>query len=367
MNIIKQYDDIILSMLLFMVFSILILHFTRELSEKYREGFIGKILIVGTGVIISYLVVDFTFIIPELESKFDIFPTILMSTYFLSGVVPTILIAVAQCVFNVMEYGATTMIFHEAIRMAVHILLFYVIYKRFDSNKKFLPWFLSLLAISFFGIVTSYIPLVEMDYENFDYVIHFVVIFILGSLAQYFVLYNMQASTKIYHSYKQDASTDFLTGLWNRRAFEVQLNSELKYTAKHKSSLSCLMIDIDFFKKINDTYGHPNGDIVLKEVASCLKLNLPKEAIIGRVGGEEFCVLLQGYKKEDAILVANRLNKTVESTRIRINTSHILSITVSIGVSNYPESTKDASQLKELADNALYDAKHSGRNKVCSS
>ncbi len=140
-------------------------------------------------------------------------------------------------------------------------------------------------------------------------------------------------------------------------AFErVQLNNE---------TLSCLMIDIDHFKKVNDTYGHAVGDMVLKELAQILKQSIRSVDIAARVGGEEFCVLLFQCPKDQTLEMATRINKAVEAHEFPIGNDSKIRITVSVGISMYPELTPDLDALKEAADTALYTAKRSGRNRVC--
>lgn len=166
----------------------------------------------------------------------------------------------------------------------------------------------------------------------------------------------------------QHATLDALTGLNNRRLFESRLRQEVSTSQRQNKALSAIMLDIDFFKKVNDTYGHSAGDAVLKNVSQLIKSSLRECDIAARYGGEEFALLLPFTKLEEARFVAERLRKKVESTTITINNEEgettSLHVTISIGVYEY-QATDTPQGLYEKADKALYEAKTTGRNKVC--
>jgi len=172
-------------------------------------------------------------------------------------------------------------------------------------------------------------------------------------------------SNELYRQYKKDSFKDFLTGLNNTRQFDNMLNLAFERVLENKEKLSCLMVDIDHFKKVNDTYGHAIGDIVLKELADILKKNCRVFDVVGRIGGEEFCVLLFDCSKEQAFEIGWGINKAVQNHEFPIGEDKFINITVSIGVAVYPDTTSNIECIKEKADMALYKAKHSGRNKVC--
>lgn len=165
------------------------------------------------------------------------------------------------------------------------------------------------------------------------------------------------------------ATSDALTGLNNRRQFEDRLKQEVSNAKRQKHPLCAIMLDIDYFKKVNDTYGHYAGDVVLKKIASLIKTALREYDIPSRYGGEEFIILLPSTKVEDAFVVAERLRKTVEGSKIEIPTekgdelAHTLHVTISSGVYQYKE-TDTPQEFYQNADKALYIAKESGRNRV---
>lgn len=162
------------------------------------------------------------------------------------------------------------------------------------------------------------------------------------------------------------AVTDDLTRLYNHRFFIKRLNEEYKRAKRYDTPLSCAMIDIDDFKKINDTYGHQSGDIILHEIASVIKNSVRETDVVARYGGEEFAVILPHTDHEDAFNLANRIRNAVKGFRSD-NLREDVSITVSIGVSTYPHSgVEDVDGLIRKADDGLYKAKYSGKDMVIS-
>ncbi len=164
--------------------------------------------------------------------------------------------------------------------------------------------------------------------------------------------------------------TDALTGLHNRRYLERRLNQEIARSARYLQPLSCLFLDADHFKLINDTHGHAAGDQVLREVARRVVAQLRSSDIATRYGGEEFVVLLPQTGMEEARVLAERIRDAVSSAPIALDDKHYIQITVSIGVSETspPTHTQNTlpigEQLLIHADNALYRAKAAGRNCV---
>lgn len=172
----------------------------------------------------------------------------------------------------------------------------------------------------------------------------------------------------VYAEVLQHATLDALTGLNNRRQFEIRLKQEVATAKRQGKPICAMMIDVDFFKRVNDTYGHVVGDCVLKNIATVIKAELREYDIASRYGGEEFAILLPYTRIEEAFSVAQRLRHAVEEKTIDIvnekgETDLNVNVTISIGVYEY--STGDSPQdLYENADKALYQAKTHGRNKV---
>ncbi len=160
------------------------------------------------------------------------------------------------------------------------------------------------------------------------------------------------------------ATTDGLTGLYNHRMFQERLDEELIRAKRYKRKLFIMMIDIDHFKRFNDTYGHQTGDEVLKTVARLIKGNLRNIDFPARYGGEEFIIILPETECNDALMVGERLRKLVENYSFFVNENEKARITISVGISCYPGDSMDKTELIKMADEALYYAKKMGRNRV---
>ena len=161
------------------------------------------------------------------------------------------------------------------------------------------------------------------------------------------------------------ATTDVLTGLSNRRFFMERLSNEFERVKRYESIYTLLMIDLDFFKKVNDTMGHKAGDIVLIKVSEILQSGLRCTDIIGRIGGEEFAAILPETELQQGLQIAERLRKAVEQLPLEVDGKKI-NVTISLGASQSNSTDKEMDNALIRADSALYDAKRSGRNRVCS-
>lgn len=169
----------------------------------------------------------------------------------------------------------------------------------------------------------------------------------------------------LYRQISRVSVTDGLTGLFNHRHFLECLKREHFRSLRYRAVFSLLMIDIDHFKKINDVFGHPTGDQVLRELADILREGLRSMDLPARYGGEEFAVLLPETNEQDAQRVSERLRQAIER-KVFAAPTPLLHCTVSIGVSAFdPESAVSEGVVLERADKALYEAKRQGRNRVC--
>ena len=164
----------------------------------------------------------------------------------------------------------------------------------------------------------------------------------------------------LFQAVREQAVTDALTGLYNRRYFEEALEKEVQRAKRQKQPFSIIGIDLDYLKKINDTYGHSFGDLAIKTISEILKSNARSVDVPARIGGEEFNVLLPGINSEGAMVAAERIRKSIENTEI----DTIGHITGSLGVATYFEHTDNVEELLELTDQAMYTSKRNGRNRV---
>lgn len=164
---------------------------------------------------------------------------------------------------------------------------------------------------------------------------------------------------------RRQAHVDYLTGVFNRRHFMERAETELHRAIRYGSALSLLMLDIDHFKMINDRYGHKVGDVVLKELASICTKTLRDVDILGRLGGEEFAVLLPQTSEDTAFDVAERLRAVIAGSSIPVDENQRVEFQISIGVATWAANINSIDSLLGIADKALYEAKNTGRNRVC--
>ncbi len=161
------------------------------------------------------------------------------------------------------------------------------------------------------------------------------------------------------------AFTDFLTGMKTRGFFEQQLDLELKRAERKQSPLALLMIDIDFFKALNDTHGHQVGDQVLRDISTILMKDMREIDTVARYGGEEFVIILPDTTAQGAHQVAQRLRRSVEQANFFAGSpDRIEHLTISIGIALYSQDAQFKQELIEASDAALYEAKSQGRNRV---
>ena len=163
---------------------------------------------------------------------------------------------------------------------------------------------------------------------------------------------------------EKQAYTDYLTGLNNRRSFIERTEIELYRKERYGREFSLIMFDIDYFKYINDKFGHNAGDLVLKEIANICRSVLREVDIIGRIGGEEFAILLPETDIVQATLVAERLRVSISNGKVFPNLNEEVKFAASFGVTFTKDANKSINELLNQADNALYKAKNSGRNRV---
>lgn len=167
---------------------------------------------------------------------------------------------------------------------------------------------------------------------------------------------------QLMHTLRESSLVDGLTGLYNRRFLQDHSNQLIAGVLRRKKQISLLMCDMDFFKQVNDTYGHDAGDSLLKETSAIFRNSIRESDIVIRFGGEEFLILLVDTEPEYGMQIAEKIRKKVESTSFKVP-SGILKKTISIGVSEFPKDTDGFWQAIKFADVALYKAKDTGRNR----
>ncbi len=187
-----------------------------------------------------------------------------------------------------------------------------------------------------------------------------VLIFVLTYCEKYLL------KSKDYEQTYRLAVTDGLTQLYNHRYFQEQMINNVSNFKRYGTKFSLILIDIDFFKKFNDTYGHQSGDCVLKQVANILKKNSRNSDIVCRYGGEEMAIILTNTAKDDAVLTANKICLAVRNNKFTLANNEKVNVTISLGVATVGENGEKPQEIIEFSDKCLYVAKENGRNQVVS-
>jgi two-component system, cell cycle response regulator len=192
-------------------------------------------------------------------------------------------------------------------------------------------------------------------------------VFQLGPNVMFRYAYTDASQQRMLQKLYEASVRDSLTGAYNREHFDERLKGELAYARRHETAVSLIIFDLDHFKQVNDTHGHPAGDAVLVNIAEKVSAGLRTEDVFARYGGEEFAVILRGIELDAAALVAERLRERVAATPALFDSLKIR-VTMSVGcatLTELPERTPQA--LVAMADRRLYAAKRGGRNRVISS
>ena len=175
-----------------------------------------------------------------------------------------------------------------------------------------------------------------------------------------------QEQQRLIEKLSHQALTDGLTGLYNYRHFWERVDVELKRANRYTEPLSCLMIDIDNFKYINDRFDHQFGDFILKKISQILKSPLRATDILARYGGDEFSILLPNTDYDGTQVISKKIIERIRGLQFETKGSSSTTVTISLGVSAYPiDQIVESSQLVEYADAALYEAKAKGKDQIC--
>lgn len=312
-------------------------------------GALGSILMVFSVDINKDTIIDFRNI------------AIIMPGVF-GGTISVIISGFIIAIFRITYFGVNTSSLLGVVTAIVNAIgCSYIKQFKISLSKK---WLISTVFI----LTTSTMALSIVLGERNDFFIVIAVYWISYSVVSaisYFYLNYCITTNMLFERLQKESLKDFLTGLNNVRQFDYILNNEIRNVSESNKNLSLLMIDIDFFKKINDTYGHVEGDYVLKELGKLLYNCCKSIGEVSRNGGEEFSVLLFNCPNAQAVSIAENIRSCVEKHLFTLSTGKQISVTVSLGVASYPETVKDIDNIMDKADTALYSAKREGRNRVC--
>jgi diguanylate cyclase (GGDEF)-like protein len=216
-----------------------------------------------------------------------------------------------------------------------------------------------------FGLLGSYwiTALTLMEFKNLWIDTTFVSTSLILTFIVAYIIKFKNKSKDFDYTYKL-ATTDSMTGLYNHRFFQEQMVMQIENAKRYNGKFSLLIIDIDFFKKFNDTYGHQAGDAVLKQVAELLRKSVRTSDFVARYGGEEMTIILPNNDFDHALIAAEKICKKIASTPFHLNPKVTTNVTISLGVSTFPDNGGTPQELIEYADKGLYAAKENGRNQV---
>ncbi|AWI06715.1 GGDEF domain-containing protein [Clostridium drakei] len=277
------------------------------------------------------------------------------------GFISVLSTSVMLAIFRIGYFGINESSVIAVINLFVLSLFFSLVFKlKINVRKKWI--IMNILNLTTASMI--FLILIKDFNKLLLVLINYWFASILVSIIVFCVLQYISKTNELYRKLKIESTEDFLTGLINVREFDRLLNRSIKEAIEKNEDLSILLIDIDFFKKVNDTYGHAVGDMVLKDLAYILKQSCRSFDIVSRNGGEEFTIILLDCDSNHSYKIAEKVRINIEKHCFKLPNGEKLNITVSIGVSSYPDKVKDINNILKIADDALYLAKRNGRNRV---
>jgi diguanylate cyclase len=328
-----------------------------NLSVSYKDKLLFGLTQGVLGIILMLFTIHIT---PKVIMDFRHIAILLAALY--GGGFASIIAGITISIFRLSYFGVSTPAIIASINM-FNVAIALALISRLKL-KQFKKW-IYMSFISCLIITSTFLLIVKDSMLLYHTLICFwIASSAIGILAYYISTY-MNTSLKLLNRLEQESTIDFLTGLNNVRQFDNTLNQCFLNVKNKNERLSILIIDIDFFKKVNDTYGHLAGDSVLQQLGIVLSTFSRSFDIVSRIGGEEFSVILPDCPSEQSIEVAERLRIAVETNEFIISNEIKINISISIGAATYPDNVDDLEDLIKQADTALYSAKRSGRNKVC--
>lgn len=226
-------------------------------------------------------------------------------------------------------------------------------------NSAFVASMMSLSTYLVYILVAYY----AMRFENLWLELIYPLIFSIVAFTLAYIVKYLIKSRDFEQQYML-ATTDGLTELYNHRYFQEQIRMQVEQSKRYSNNFSLIIIDIDFFKKFNDTFGHQSGDAVLRQVAQTLKKNVRATDIVCRYGGEEMSIILPNTSKDEALATAQKICNRVAERTFKLTGNNETHVTISLGVSTFPFDGDSAPKIIEAADKKLYNAKNNGRNQV---
>lgn len=331
-----------------------------KIGEKsfYQRGFIDG----AVGCLFGIVLMIFSIEVAD-NALIDLrFLPIMIQVLFTGGfsaIIGSILIILGRFVLGASSYAMTTPILIIALFFG-----FLFINKFYQPNRP--SYKKGLIMVLYSNLVFTAIMMFHFD--QFLHLMSFVPIYcfisLIAGLSAIFFIKHLNKTEYLLSKYQEEVATDFLTGLQNTRSFEKIWNQSIHNSIANGESLTLLTMDIDYFKQINDTYGHPAGNQILTNFSNILLRNIRSFDIAFRNGGDEFSVILPGCSLADAIEVAERIRNEVEKCQFEISKKQVIPVTISVGVATYPDTCTDYSLIIHTADESLYKAKEAGKNQI---
>lgn len=307
-------------------------------SKFLKENFENKIIYIGSSATslsdVKSVPTDFHFDGVEIQATF--LNNILDNNFIKKvSIEVDIIVSIVLCVF-IGYFVLRTANILKTFMFLIAVLFLYIVFTTY-AMQKFNLWF--GLSIPFVSVILTFISVY---------------------CEKYFL------KSKDYEQTYKLAVTDGLTQLYNHRYFQEQMILAVNNFHRYGNKFSLILIDIDFFKKFNDTYGHQSGDCVLKQVANILKRNSRTSDIVCRYGGEEMTIILTNTNKEEAVITANKICNAIRENKFILSGGQQVNVTISVGVATVGDDASKPQELIEYSDKCLYRAKENGRNQVVS-
>lgn len=334
-------------------------HLTKSSPLRSSPSIKRKILVGAAGGLASNVLMQYSIEIGTTIIDLRHIPVILLAST--GGALPTAISVMFVMIgrfligINLSSYVSIMFI------VSVAIFSIWISKIQLTRNTKIL-YMLTFSNISFSFTVIYLIE--DISFLLYLIPLYWTISYAAGYLA-FYILEFLRDSQMLLEKYKEEAKIDGLTGLNNVRRFDEVFNKLTTDAKTNNKPLSLLYIDVDFFKRINDTYGHAEGDAVLKQLGLLLRKGTRSFDLVSRNGGEEFTVVLIDCQLNRAIEIAENIRKAVEKNTFSLNDGQKITLTISVGIASYGDTTNNINMLIEEADRALYQAKKSGRNKIC--
>ncbi|WLR58664.1 diguanylate cyclase [Guptibacillus hwajinpoensis] len=328
---------------------------TSSLKRKFLSGLYAGI--IGVFLMIYSIQVDATTIV-DLRH----IPLLLVTLY--GGPVPGgIALIVIQITRFIIGINVSSFV---SLGLLTSLYIGYLIFREWKVGIFIKAFWMLIYSNLVFSILIVYLLLDIKSLFSEINILFWITSAVTGVMALY-TTEHLRKTNHLFKEYKKSATIDPLTGLNNVRSFDEALNRAIQEASTNdEKPLSLLVIDIDHFKNVNDTYGHAAGDTVLTQFSKTLRSAARLNDIVSRNGGEEFTILLEDCTNREALEIGERVRSMIEEYSFTINKDVSIHITASIGASTFPETVPSPAQLYREADEALYHAKRSGRNRICS-